>query len=314
MSRDVRKEISKIPRLERQFCKLKNEVDNLEIVNSLDNMTLDSNYLMTINYTDRNGSQTINVDLSPLSMGETFKPDIVVNNYTDLQAVTGQELFEFAEVTNPQGTPYLPGSLGGNYYASGLYYWNGTVWKHDNDEILKVLSDLITADTNLQTEIDEVKLSTGWWNITDTTFIESSPQTISSGVRTKLQINSDSVINGFGANNQPSADIWDDVNNKITPLINGDSYIFRLSLTANPTLNNRNFTVDLDIGGTQNIIFERTTRLARGANTNTKVSMTNSIFTLGTFIANGGEIYITCDGDVEIFDISLFIQKVTEND
>ena len=42
--------------------------------------------------------------------------------------------------------------------------------------------------------------------------------------------------------------------------------------------------------------------------------MTNSIFTLGTFIANGGEIYITCDGDVDIFNISLFIQKVTEDD
>lgn len=154
-------------------------------------------------------------------------------------------------------------------------------------------------------------LNLGWWNIQDQTFTSTSPQSINSNTRTKLQINADSIIESFSPELLPVTDIWDDTNYKITPINNGDSYIFRLSMTANPTLNNRNFTVDLDIGGTQGVIFERTTRLARGANIDTKISMTNSIFTLGTFIQNGGEIYVNCDGDVSLFNIALFIQKVT---
>jgi len=175
-------------------------------------------------------------------------------------------------------------------------------------EIVIVYED-INGDIVLQ-PIDTNK-NTGWWNITDTTFIPTNPQTIPANTRTKLIINSDNVIETYSPNGLPVSDIYDDITNKITPLLNGDSYIFRLSLTANPTLNNRNFTIDLDIGGTQGIVFQRSTRLARGAGNDTQISVTNSIFTLNTFVANGGELYITCDGEVDLTDISLFIQKIT---
>ena len=152
---------------------------------------------------------------------------------------------------------------------------------------------------------------TGWWSIQDTTFTSGSPQNILANIRTPLIINPDNVIETFGAEERPASDIYDGVNNLITPLELGDSYLLRLDLTANPTLNNRNFIIDLDIGGTQGIIFERLIRLARGAGNDTTISVTNSIFSLNTFIANGGTLNITCDGDVSLFNISLFIQKIT---
>jgi hypothetical protein len=49
----------------------------------------------------------------------------VVANYSAILAlppVTG----EFYWASNSQGTSWLPGSLGGTYYNSGLYYYNGT--------------------------------------------------------------------------------------------------------------------------------------------------------------------------------------------
>lgn len=296
---------NKINDLECKIRKLKNKLREIENLNGINSISFDTTTYSLIVETTNNDGSTNTISTSLISLKDEFAPNIVVDTFNDLPA--SANLFEFAEVRNEQGIKYLPGSLGGTYYAAGLYYWNGTDWIHDNDEILRGLNDLVTS-------INDIRVSTGWWNIQDTTFTSSNPLSILTNTRTKLQINADSVIDSFGSNNSVSADIWDDTNYKITPLQNGDSYIFRLSMTVNPTLNNRNFTVDLDIGGTQGIIFERSRRLTRGANVDIKISMTNSIFTLGTFIANGGEIYITCDGDVDIFNVSLFIQKVTQDD
>ena len=187
--------------------------------------------------------------------------------------------------------------------------------KYSNPQTLNELeNDGLISKSNVESLDEQIKESSGWWNIADNIDNSLNPQFITSNTRTKITISPDSVIDGYGANGLPASSIWDGVNNKITPIQLGDSYIFRISFTANPTLNNRNLIIDLDLGGSQGIIFERSTRLARGANVDTKVSMTNSIFALSTFVSNGGEIYITCDGDVEIFNKSIFIQKVTQND
>lgn len=56
---------------------------------------------------------------------------IVVANYSalpDPTTVSGK----FYWVSNSQGTKWLPGSLGGTYYNSGLYYSNGTTWEFMN--------------------------------------------------------------------------------------------------------------------------------------------------------------------------------------
>ena len=51
----------------------------------------------------------------------------VVSTYNDLpDPTTVSEQFYFTE--NSQGTAWLPGSLGGNYYRAGLYYSNGVDW------------------------------------------------------------------------------------------------------------------------------------------------------------------------------------------
>lgn len=75
--------------------------------------------------------------------------------------------------------------------------------------------------------------------------------------------------------------------------------------------NNRNLTIELDIGGGQGVIWDKTVRLARG-NPNpvpTRVTETMDVYTLGTFLANGGEIFLTCDSDASVYNISFKIEK-----
>ena len=51
----------------------------------------------------------------------------VVSNFSSLpSASSNTDTFYWCE--NSQGTAWLPGTLGGTYYPSGLYYSNGTSW------------------------------------------------------------------------------------------------------------------------------------------------------------------------------------------
>lgn len=63
----------------------------------------------------------------PLSQLPVQALTTYVNTYADLPAantVTGQKY----GVINSQGTKWLPGSLGGTYYAKGYYYSDGLLW------------------------------------------------------------------------------------------------------------------------------------------------------------------------------------------
>jgi hypothetical protein len=53
----------------------------------------------------------------------------VVSNYSALPSASSNSN-QFYWVSNPQGTKWLPGSLGGNYYSNGMYYSNGTSWEY----------------------------------------------------------------------------------------------------------------------------------------------------------------------------------------
>lgn len=150
----------------------------------------------------------------------------------------------------------------------------------------------------------------GWVQVADTTYTSGSPFSVSSGVRTKLLINSDSVIESSAPTGLTAADFYDDSTNKVLGIQSGDAFAIRLDFTANPTLNNRNLFIEFDIGGAQGVIFERLVRLARGAGVDSPISTTNFYYTLGTFVANGMEIYVECDGDVDLFDFTIVLSRV----
>lgn len=139
------KDFYKIKSLKGELCKLKfiKEVIDLSLNPSTN--------ILSIRVLDRKDNEIIrSVDLSPLlnNVSNVFKPEITVQNYNELLTITNQELFEFAEVINSQGTQYLPGSLGGTYYSSGLYYWNGSNWINDKDKIYEALNSFTNTFNN----------------------------------------------------------------------------------------------------------------------------------------------------------------------
>ena len=74
---------------------------------------------------------------------------IVVANYSalpDPTTVSGQ----FYWCSASQGTSWLPGSLGGTYYNSGMYYSNGTTW-----EFINVPYQATQSEVNIGTNTDK---------------------------------------------------------------------------------------------------------------------------------------------------------------
>ena len=57
------------------------------------------------------------------------------DNYTALLAITGMVSGDVAYVSNSQGTQWLPGTVGGNYYANGIYLYTGGSWTSDRNAI-----------------------------------------------------------------------------------------------------------------------------------------------------------------------------------
>ncbi len=67
----------------------------------------------------------------------------IEDNYASLSLVTGMVDGELAYVESPQGTQWLPATLGGTYYPSGIYLYNGTSWVSDRNEIAVSLNDIL---------------------------------------------------------------------------------------------------------------------------------------------------------------------------
>lgn len=151
----------------------------------------------------------------------------------------------------------------------------------------------------------------GWVVYGDSQYTSPSPFVVQANVRTPLPNDGSNTIDLVGM--EGSTTIYNPTTGRFEPQNSGDTYDVRVTLVADPTLNNRNFTLDLDIGGTQGVIWERTLRLARGANIDTKITEGMDIFTLNTFIQNGGQLNVTCDGEVSVHNITYFIERSFRN-
>lgn len=245
------------------------------------------------------GSSSSNV-LSPA--GTTIRGE--VSDFASLPS-SGDPSLQIGDifiVTQTTGIRFI------NRKKSGLYRWDGVSFERlsDTTNTLKAGDDVsrLVNDSGYVVSSD-----LGWIQFSDTQYpTEAMALTVLQNVRTLLPNDALSVLNTNGPLVAPS---WFS-GNKFRPDSSGDYYELRLTFEANPTLNNRNLTVDLDIGGVQGIIWSKTERLARGAGVNTKVSLVIPVYTLGTFVANGGEIFLTCGGEVDVFEIVLVIAKVVK--
>ena len=143
-----------------------------------------------------------------------------------------------------------------------------------------------------------------WAFIGDNTYTSASPQLIPNGVKTKLDINADFTLESRAGN---AAAWWDDLLNRIVPTATAEIWDVRLNASYRPAQGDR----ILDITGESNTlnVFSKRYRLPKTAGSTAR-DFQNVFFAVGnTIINNGVEIYILNDTDVEIFDISLLIER-----
>ena len=187
---------------------------------------------------------------------------IVVANYSalpDPTTVSG----EFYWVSNSQGTKWLPGSLGGTYYNSGLYYSNGTTWEFMNVPYQATQLEVDTG-TNTDKFVTPSTLSNSTWAFTTAKTLATLLTGISFATGGAI-VSTDTVLIAFG---------------KIQKQINDLSTVYQAILTStnfgafSNSLTDKTTPVDAD---TINIVDSADSNKAK------KVSWANIKATLKTY-------------------------------
>lgn len=156
---------------------------------------------------------------------------------------------------------------------------------------------------------DWVTLHTGWGHYRD----NAAEQTFNT---TAAKLSIDGAGSATEESYLPLAirgsdSLWDTTNDKITPIKVGDAYDCRILLPVTTRSTAQYLTLELDIGGTSsptNVVYSiridvnRTAPFTVGANFN--------IFTLSTFLTNGGQIFLKTDaGSVGITAPGILITR-----
>lgn len=131
--------------------------------------------------------------------GKTF--EFTASNFTDLQQTPGTTVGQLGFAFNSQGTKWLPGTIGGTYYPSGTYVWDGTDWVSNRNEIASELQDLqpeintitVLANDEIQTTLDTIDFVSAFIEVQ-----EPGPQITATGVidNTNVSTGEANLING----------------------------------------------------------------------------------------------------------------------
>lgn len=152
----------------------------------------------------------------------------------------------------------------------------------------------------------------GWAYYKDATYTTGSRLTLPNEVRTQLTI--DGLEGTTNKTYLPDgvADFWDTTNDKILAERLGDSFDVRIAFNVDSPANTESIKIELDIGsGSEINIVTQTVQFAEAGEQFATISF--PIFTLSTFLANGGKIYLTSNHTggttFEIWGASIFIKR-----
>jgi len=143
-------------------------------------------------------------------------------------------------------------------------------------------------------------------------------QTIPNGVGNAVKFD----VNGLDAQSNedylPPAlkgqgNLWDVAANKLNAFVLGDSYDFRIQFTiTGVSANPDRITCVLDIGGAAGITIGIAEDTKSITGTPQTMIFTFPYFTLATFVANGGQVFLYTDsGSADIEDRSVFIERIS---
>lgn len=152
----------------------------------------------------------------------------------------------------------------------------------------------------------------GWALYTDSLKTIGSPLVINQGTTATLTNNSNTFIDSFLPLGTVS--LYNSATNKITPESVGDYYILTVRFKAKNTNVNGYFDFGIDLSGALGVQFMETLTFVKGANTEQNFAIVIPMYSLETFVSNGGIPKITSDvGDTSIYNISYQITRIYKN-
>lgn len=150
---------------------------------------------------------------------------------------------------------------------------------------------------------------TGWAQYSDDSLSSGSPQVVNQGSTAVITNNAANVIESqlpIGVSS-----LYDGL--KIRPDQVGDAYMIRVNFDAFTSVQSGFATLELDIGAPQNVILKKGITFPKGAGLANAISISTSnlVYTLGTFIANGGELKLVSNsGNTSIYNVSYVISRI----
>ena len=176
-----------------------------------------------------------------------------------------------------------------------------------NTTAVNAVNKVSAADINeIKDSINALYNIPGWANYADTggdLVVSTSDTLLTIDKNTSIETYLPLSIRGSGT-------LW--ASNAITPESTGDAYDVRLSFTVGSKAGNpTRINIQLDIGGgatPSNVISERVVTAEKTPPYSTSIAF--PIFCLATFVANGGQFFLTTDtGTVTLGARSIFIKR-----
>lgn len=170
----------------------------------------------------------------------------------------------------------------------------------------------VKYDKPTSTAIRNDVQGSGWAQYQDTQYTQGSPLVVTQGNTVAMPINGINSITGFLPEGVDS--LYNGT--RITPAEVGDFYDIRVNFRGFASINNGGFIIDIDISNTgdgSNVIASYPVRMISGSGSgNTRIYTINvPVFSLGTFVANGGLIRFTAvDGNITLYGATLVIARV----
>lgn len=155
----------------------------------------------------------------------------------------------------------------------------------------------------------------GWAQYEDNRITNGAPsQTLSNGVRT-LWLNNGSQLTIDKKPSDATLPLWNTTTNKHQPIAAFDIYHLRMSFIAEGYAGSTPYMdVELDIGGSIGTIFSRGIALRKGGAAQS-ISLAFPVFSGTTYLANGGEVYLTYNGTgtCNVYKSSILIVRESKN-
>lgn len=181
--------------------------------------------------------------------------------------------------------------------------------QNKTDNLPEGLSNLYFTDARAQAAVPE---QTGYVKISDSQYTSSSKLTIVSSTDTTITNNANSVNVTDTPVGVTAAMLWDETTNRLQVPEEGSSWTLRVNFQAEPEFNGREFNLKVDLGAGGVVALE-SDRHTSGAGNAQTMSFTLDYYQDTAFDTNKGELILSVDGNVDIYDIEFEFWRKSKN-